>query len=29
LESSIWRFRDDYLLHIKEGACPYREPPSG
>ena len=22
--SSILRFRDEYLLHIKEGACPYR-----
>lgn len=24
VESSVWRFRDDYLLHIKEGGCPYR-----
>jgi NADH-quinone oxidoreductase subunit F len=21
--SSIWRFRDEYLTHIKDGACPY------
>lgn len=19
-----WRFRDDYLMHIKDGGCPYR-----
>jgi NADH-quinone oxidoreductase subunit F len=24
VESSVWRFRDDYLMHIKEGGCPYR-----
>jgi NADH-quinone oxidoreductase subunit F len=28
VDSSIWRFRDDYLLHIKEGACPYRGRPA-
>jgi len=24
IESSVWRFRDDYLHHIKDGGCPYR-----
>ena len=24
VESSIGRFRDDYLIHIKDGGCPYR-----
>jgi NADH-quinone oxidoreductase subunit F len=24
VESSVWRFRDDYLHHIKEDGCPYR-----
>jgi len=23
VDSSLWRFRDDYLRHIEDGACPY------
>jgi len=23
VDSSLWRFRDDYLAHIEEGGCPY------
>jgi NADH-quinone oxidoreductase subunit F len=26
IHSSITRFRDEYLTHIKEGACPYGGP---
>ncbi|MGH9222880.1 MAG: complex I 51 kDa subunit family protein [Acidimicrobiales bacterium] len=25
IESSVWRFRDDYLHHIKDGGCPYHD----
>jgi NADH-quinone oxidoreductase subunit F len=23
VDSSMWRFRDEYLRHIEEGGCPY------
>ncbi|MGH9184019.1 MAG: NADH-quinone oxidoreductase subunit NuoF [Acidimicrobiales bacterium] len=23
--SSVWRFRDEYLTHVKDGACPFSE----
>ncbi|HUP84500.1 MAG TPA: NADH-ubiquinone oxidoreductase-F iron-sulfur binding region domain-containing protein [Acidimicrobiales bacterium] len=24
IDSTVWKFRDDYLRHIEEGACPYK-----